>query len=90
MTTVTFRVDEKIKAEATRVFESIGLNLSQAINMFLYQTAALKRLPFSFDGSPINDASSTYPPEFFAAFGSGTDIEESEDPAIIDERDFNL
>lgn len=90
MTTVTFRTDEKLKADATKVFEGLEMNLSQAINLFLRQTVIQQRFPCSLEGGSVNDTSSTYPPEFFAAFGSGTDIEEPEDPAFIDEKDFAL
>ncbi|MBQ8982623.1 MAG: type II toxin-antitoxin system RelB/DinJ family antitoxin, partial [Lachnospiraceae bacterium] len=36
-TTITFRTDEELKRRATELFESLGMNLSVAINMFMRQ-----------------------------------------------------
>ena len=33
-TTITFKTDLKLKNEAADIFNSLGLNLSSAINMF--------------------------------------------------------
>lgn len=44
---VRSRIDPYVKAEAVRVFEHMGLTLSEAIRMFLYQSVAEKCIPFS-------------------------------------------
>jgi DNA-damage-inducible protein J len=41
------RIDPLIKAEAIEVFEKMGLTLSQAIRLFLYQSVAEHKIPFS-------------------------------------------
>ena len=41
------RIDPHIKAEAAQVFQLMGLTLSEAIRLFLYQSVAEKRIPFS-------------------------------------------
>ena len=46
MKTTTIRIDERTKAEATEVFDLLGLNFSQAINMFLHQVVLNKGIPF--------------------------------------------
>jgi DNA-damage-inducible protein J len=45
-TIIRSRIDPTVKAEAARVFKSMGLTMSDAIRLFLYQSVAEKRLPF--------------------------------------------
>ena len=40
------RVDPHIKAEAIKLFDHMGLTLSEAIRLFVYQSVAEKRIPF--------------------------------------------
>jgi addiction module antitoxin, RelB/DinJ family len=40
------RIDDHIKAKAVRLFEHMGLTLSEAIRLFLYQSVAKKCIPF--------------------------------------------
>jgi DNA-damage-inducible protein J len=46
---VRSRIDPKVKAKATKVFEHMGLTLSEAIRLFLYQSVLEKRIPFSIN-----------------------------------------
>ena len=41
------RVDAKVKARAAKVFEKLGMTLSEAIRLFLHQTVAEKAIPFA-------------------------------------------
>lgn len=41
------RIDEKIKMQASELLEGLGLNLSEAVNMFLRQVILHRGLPFS-------------------------------------------
>lgn len=41
------RVDPKLKAEASQVFGSMGLTMSEAIRLFLVQAVSQKALPFA-------------------------------------------
>jgi DNA-damage-inducible protein J len=44
--TITIRVAPKLKKESEDVFEELGLTTTQAISLFLNQTALNKGLPF--------------------------------------------
>jgi DNA-damage-inducible protein J len=46
MTTIQVRTDEKLKKEAMKVLEDLGLDLSTAVNMFLVQVKLRKAIPF--------------------------------------------
>ncbi|MDR1204734.1 MAG: type II toxin-antitoxin system RelB/DinJ family antitoxin [Peptococcaceae bacterium] len=43
---INVRTDAAIKAQAQQIFESIGLDLSTAVNLFLRQTVKANNLPF--------------------------------------------
>ena len=43
---INVRTDAEIKAQAQKIFESIGLDLSTAVNLFLKQTVKVNNLPF--------------------------------------------
>jgi DNA-damage-inducible protein J len=46
---VRSRIDPHIKNEAVQIFDHMGLTLSEAIRLFLYQSVAEKRIPFSIN-----------------------------------------
>ncbi|MCL1940557.1 MAG: type II toxin-antitoxin system RelB/DinJ family antitoxin [Synergistaceae bacterium] len=43
---INVRTDAAVKAQAQQIFESIGLDLSTAVNLFLKQTVRVNNLPF--------------------------------------------
>jgi DNA-damage-inducible protein J len=43
---INVRTDADLKAQAQQIFESIGLDLSTAVNLFLKQTVRANNLPF--------------------------------------------
>ena len=43
---INVRTDAMVKAQAQQIFESIGLDLSTAVNLFLKQTVKVNDLPF--------------------------------------------
>jgi DNA-damage-inducible protein J len=45
-TDVRCRIDAKVKAEATEVIEAMGLNVSDAIRLFLKRVASEGAIPF--------------------------------------------
>ena len=45
-TTYTFRVNPEIKQEDSDLFESLGITLSDAINLFLHQAIREGGIPF--------------------------------------------
>ena len=47
---VRARIDEKIKVEASRVLDEMGLSVSDAIRLLLVRVARDKNLPFDVRG----------------------------------------
>ena len=45
-TMVHIRVDEKVKADATKTLSAMGMSVSDAVRMLLVRVAAEKALPF--------------------------------------------
>lgn len=45
--TVRSRIDSHMKTKATNLFSKMGLTLSEAIRIFLYQAVAEKQIPFT-------------------------------------------
>ena len=45
--TVTFRTDDELKRQATEFFESLGMNISVALNMFMKQAVMKQQFPCS-------------------------------------------
>lgn len=43
------RIDSEIKKQATELFSSLGLDMSSAVNLFLYQCVLRGGLPFSIE-----------------------------------------
>ena len=55
MTTPTqIRVDSEIKKQACELFSSIGLDMSTAVNLFLYQCVLRGGLPFNVEKPKYN------------------------------------
>ncbi len=55
-TIINISVDEKIKDEAQELFESMGLNMSTAINVFLTQSVNEHRIPFEIKQKTPNNS----------------------------------
>jgi addiction module RelB/DinJ family antitoxin len=51
-TNINIRTDSEIKAKAQQIFESLGLDMSTAINIFLRQTVRQNDLPFVVTARP--------------------------------------
>lgn len=49
------KIDSTLKQESQELFESLGLNLSTAVNMFLRQAVREQAIPFRI-GAPIPNA----------------------------------
>ncbi len=43
------RIDPAVKLEAVHLFGKMGLSISEAIRLFVYQSVADKRIPFSIN-----------------------------------------
>ena len=48
------RVNPEIKAQAESLYDSFGLNITDAINMFLIKSVAENGLPFELKQKPYN------------------------------------
>ena len=46
ITSVSFRIDTELKKQADALFNSLGLNMTTAFNMFLRQSVREGRIPF--------------------------------------------
>lgn len=51
-TTVNVRLEKKIKVEATKTLAGLGLDMSTAVKMFLYQVVAEQGIPFTPTKNP--------------------------------------
>lgn len=52
--TITVRVEDNTKADATRIFKELGLDMSTAVNMFLKQVIITNGLPFMISANKPN------------------------------------
>jgi len=48
-TMVHIRMDGKVKSQATKALEAMGLSISDAVRVFLTRIAAEQRLPFALE-----------------------------------------
>ena len=54
-TSVTIRLDNKVKEEAQALFAQLGMDMSTAINVFLKQSLLHRGLPFDISLNVPND-----------------------------------
>lgn len=47
--TITTRVEPELKEEVSRIFKSLGISTTEAINLFLQKVNTFKTLPFEAD-----------------------------------------
>jgi len=57
-TNLSIRIDRNLKEEADQVFNSLGMNLTTAITVFVRQAVRQKKIPFEITLCPENGASS--------------------------------
>ena len=55
MANINIRIDEKIKKDAEKVFKSLGLNPSTAINLFYIQVIRTNSIPFELKTDEPNE-----------------------------------
>ena len=53
MTNINIRADSEIKSKAQEIFNSLGLDMTTAINLFLRQTVRQNDLPFILTANPV-------------------------------------
>ncbi|HGI3122585.1 TPA: type II toxin-antitoxin system RelB/DinJ family antitoxin [Streptococcus agalactiae] len=52
MSTIAVRVDVQLKDDATKLFQSLGLDMSTAVKMFLIQSVKTQSIPFEIKNNP--------------------------------------
>jgi DNA-damage-inducible protein J len=58
MAQINFRMDDNLKEEADKLFKSLGMSLSAAVNIFISQAVREGGMPFAIStktGSPAHD-----------------------------------
>ncbi|MDR2043095.1 MAG: type II toxin-antitoxin system RelB/DinJ family antitoxin [Clostridium sp.] len=55
MSTIQFRTDETTKAQSNAIFQTLGITMSDAINMFLRQSILHGGLPFELKIPKYNE-----------------------------------
>lgn len=87
---VTFRTDADLKKQAERVFESMGMTTSNAINIFLRQVVREQRLPFHPGATPEEMGENSFEAMLTEAdtvlSGKGTKTYTSYEELLIDEK----
>ena len=89
--TLTIRTDSVLKQQASELFESLSMNMSMVINIFLRQAVIHKKYPCSIDSTVVENPEKTYPAGFFELFGTDVDtgMQEPND-IIIEAEDIEL
>ena len=72
-TTITFRTDAQLKKDAAKLYESLGMSLSTALNLFMRQSVMKQKFPCSLEYEISKDCTGTYPEGFFELFGADDD-----------------
>lgn len=91
-TTVTFRTEKQLKEDASRIFESMGMTLSTALNLFMKQAVIKKRFPLQLDEYSINEENIVYNADLSSLFGKGKNLGLDDEPKELpfDNEDINL
>lgn len=58
-TNLNIRTDKKVKAQAEKIFEALGLNMSTAVNIFLRQAIRENGIPFEVKLNVPNETTAT-------------------------------
>jgi len=59
-TIVTIRVEETAKKRFDKFCEDVGINMSAALNMFIYTVIREQRIPFEISSSDRNDRNKSF------------------------------
>ena len=71
MTTLNIRIDEKVKENARKTFARMGLDMSSAVKLFLYQTVEQQKIPFEL--KTVNGFTPKYEDEILEEIREMTD-----------------
>ncbi|MDR1321760.1 MAG: type II toxin-antitoxin system RelB/DinJ family antitoxin [Gracilibacteraceae bacterium] len=84
---INLRTDSEIKAQAGQIFESLGLDMSTAINLFLRQTVKCNNLPFVIGTQAMEDAA-VRPPFQFGCMAGKISISDDFDEPLEDFKEY--
>jgi len=89
VTNVNIRTDSEIKAKAQKIFASLGLDMTTAVNLFLRQTVKYRNLPFVIGTTPATDKPLSQPKRPPFKFGTlQFDISENFDEPLDDFKEY--
>ena len=52
---INIRVDKELKEKCEKIYESLGINMSIAINLFLNQTIRVNGIPFEIKAPKLDE-----------------------------------
>jgi len=84
VTNINVRTDSEIKSKAAEIFNSLGLDMSTAINMFLRQTIRNENLPFTIGVQPEPDKKAMRRPFKFGSLTGKFNMADDFDAPIED------
>ena len=79
-TMISFRADSELKQKACALFDSLGMNLTTALTMFMKQAVLQQKYPCALELEVSNGTAMSYPQGFFDLFGSGKNLGFDEEP----------
>lgn len=75
-TSVTVRMEEKLKKQAETLFEEMGLNMTTAITIFTKAVVRQGKIPFEISADPFwNEANQEHLRKAVAALNAGKGVE---------------
>ena len=77
---INIRIDDKLKKEAEKLFNNLGINMSSAINVFLKQSVREQKIPFE-----IRKEYPNYDTDMAIAETDSTDYNDSKTYDSVDE-----
>lgn len=77
---INIRIDDKLKKEAEKLFNDLGMNMSSAINVFLKQSVREQKIPFE-----IRKEYPNYDTDMAIAETDSTDYNDSKTYDSVDE-----
>lgn len=77
---INIRIDDKLKKEAEKLFNDLGMNMSSAINVFLKQSVREQKIPFE-----IRKEYPNYDTDMAIAETNSTDYNDSKTYDSVDE-----
>ncbi|EFQ57177.1 type II toxin-antitoxin system RelB/DinJ family antitoxin [Streptococcus downei] len=92
MSTIAFRVDDKLKKEATELYKELGLDMTTAIKLFLTQSVKTRSIPFEIKDQTFDDLLNQKLADLIlenAEAVKDIDLDKPEDRAFLFDEDFS-